>query len=1567
MFDMPLKGEVLLSQNSELFCTQRASRCLTMVSSPIHLIVTERLTEKLALAFFTCKNLNRYPCQENDGSMRSLLRLSVCAKLKRTNVKLQIKSIRIALKQVNCTINEAEGPLIEMRRIALREILVDLLSLLVCFPPPFSSSAALGGVGIARGRISSLGLSSDQVENCLIFVVNRFIESIRAMEATARCTREVSSSIGLSPGNYFSKDKHEDSDKIVDRLIKNTASEAVEYSLSLQPTGSVEWSNSLVLELSSGFVLDAERYEYDWNLSGRINSISLRNGGGRNLVSVFACPDLTNVGAQVLHNAPSHSGLLFAVNEHEAGYELGAGGLRLQDLSRDNFIISHLERRGSSCVHLVRSVQATVGFFDLHFSDLDFTNAIESLSLLSRICTENQMHPDPDEDVHERRSVVESHSTSVDFLKCQIFLFTDELQPFAKARLDDLSVDIVTSDALKDERKKLEVIARSDTIFFYDLSPEGQIFDTVIEPESVASAKDSAFEIRMTLSNDTTQIPSELLIVFTNIRLVFLRRFLTELFQYFLNPQYGMGHFVSVHSDNLATPNENSISPHPFSYQVYLLESSIICPKTSKSPDLIALKSPKVILSNSYETESFSLPNFDIDLDDTVHKDDITDSEDKGPFDFTFDLRSDSVLYDDLDYGAGKHFDPSSVLRMNVSAEQLRLYTGLSSEHSEQGTEDRDLFYLINYLKVQDISDGLSVFTTSGVLPEDLFSKKQRLLRLCNRKWEEVTIEPVKELEVFVDFLPSNLRILIKDRITFDEDGTHDCAPVSVTLRMSQFYTLLSMWYGNMQEIPVLFPYSIQTIVNAIESPPCPSNFPEYGTPSFIERMAVGIDKKMELIVSIAKLSWRCSFDHPEYFFKSLGCAYMLDQMNDAVSLEAEEFLLKVDFDIEQVMRVGCTSGSLLVNDFRKNSTHFEDCLNIKQKKDQIGTALDMNWGLYRDMKDFSANIGSPFQLTVFMTPDRNCLINVGFDEPDSCTSDLAFFWILLEYFSAYFLCSEFGNPYFEAERKRIEYYKGCNKGTNDATTKQQPCLNLDVRLWLIQPCIAIPTDPLDKDCNKLMLKTQLGGISYRYRTVDYGLSSQTIFTKNMDILFLSDHLPDNNFRKLRNSDSIVQILTTGVNMCIIHDMHIDTNHMNVSLSSLTLDDFHEELEGIEPSSGQAEPIILPEPTVCNARIMQPKKWNRQSKCDIVLCPENLKAAAALLSNCVGPYPEENNLENLSEADEKELSFSVSAKLCDFRLVICEPVLGMHLPIANIYISQLHCSVSDFKAEHNYIGGDLDFQACADVHLWIDYYKSGPTRSWEPLLEPYKCTALYDKSSKRGQGITINSECPFHVNVSGAFLETMDFATGALFTSIFKALDRKEQMTTPLPKKQKNSVPFQGYKTMKLVTEEKCFSSGKEIPIEHEKVLTLFSNERVAYSLINLSGHRIRFHQHNRSKEGLSVGYVDHLEITALSFPATRSVFRNLEVVEVSSDAFEDERSPANKQFDSSHYIDVQVPGMYWCHSICVDKTGKKFVSLYPRSDTVRVSTRIEYILQHAFHYFRRTDNKDFAYFNRKN
>jgi hypothetical protein len=97
--------------------------------------------------------------------------------------------------------------------------------------------------------------------------------------------------------------------------------------------------------------------------------------------------------------------------------------------------------------------------------------------------------------------------------------------------------------------------------------------------------------------------------------------------------------------------------------------------------------------------------------------------------------------------------------------------------------------------------------------------------------------------------------------------------------------------------------------------------------------------------------------------------------------------------------------------------------------------------------------------------------------------------------------------------------------------------------------------------------------------------------------------------------------------------------------------------------------------------------------------------------------------------------------------------------------------------------------------------------------------------------------------------------------------------------------------------------------------------------------HQFRFGQ---GKGKTVIAYLDNYKACALQFPATRTVIRNLKIVEVTSDVFDH----IDDLPDFSHYIDIQIPGMKWIERISADVTGKRLLSLEPRSDILKVRTR---------------------------
>eukprot|EP00557_Chaetoceros_sp_GSL56_P004668 CAMPEP_0176506180 /NCGR_PEP_ID=MMETSP0200_2-20121128/16894_1 /TAXON_ID=947934 /ORGANISM="Chaetoceros sp., Strain GSL56" /LENGTH=141 /DNA_ID=CAMNT_0017905791 /DNA_START=486 /DNA_END=911 /DNA_ORIENTATION=+ len=135
----------------------------------------------------------------------------------------------------------------------------------------------------------------------------------------------------------------------------------------------------------------------------------------------------------------------------------------------------------------------------------------------------------------------------------------------------------------------------------------------------------------------------------------------------------------------------------------------------------------------------------------------------------------------------------------------------------------------------------------------------------------------------------------------------------------------------------------------------------------------------------------------------------------------------------------------------------------------------------------------------------------------------------------------------------RIDYLERSKK--LEPSRNRLNCLNLDVRLWLDQPSIAIPSDSNDPNAPVLLLKSQNGGIFYRYRTIDYNFSSQIIVTKNLDILFLRKMaLNHTTTRKLNSTERDAHFVAAALSISFNYEIFVESKHFNLSISSLSPD-----------------------------------------------------------------------------------------------------------------------------------------------------------------------------------------------------------------------------------------------------------------------------------------------------------------------------------------------------------------------------------------------------------------------------
>lgn len=1562
-------------------------------------------------------------------------RLADIADLTIMKVRLSVPSARISLEAEGDGLDLLKSDSTKWQDSLVNEILYDFLSHIACFALDLTPTEVKSCTAeIAIGRMCALGFSKNEAMTCVETSLQLFSEEMNILQRRTHLaelnqennfpvekeliqeniskqggTSSRLSSYPLAASDLPKKSKSgdetvPDSDdpvQKVERVISFTVQKTTLYMS--QKVGSrlryLPWKEALILDLSSGFTFLFDQLTYDYKLCGKCESLMIRNGAGVNLLEVIYSDTHDNNSSLLQDNDIislgniSRMGLFFSTIKKDYDEDFGNGGESLFKVAEDDIYEIGLKRRCRV------ETNFSTGSFKLFFAAKDATSAYIALArLLDSFNLDRNPNGGNAKKTTYKCCPVISRSIIGNITVCSIMLCSDELQPFTRLVFDDLVIDITKSIFLPE--KQWLITAASRSILLFDLSPEGQFHHQVLGPvsadqpttKSSFGKEDASFHMTLSLSSDSRMYPSELIIELSSLRFYLLRRYINELLQYFLGSEYGVGKFCSVFSSGPG--HDQGTKPHPLYYQVSLSESSIILPTSSSSADFVAAKADSIVLTNSYHTQSWTCPNItnqeiseDSDDNNASPEYQFPSSEDmknRPPFPECFGDKRDSHLNLPGDSKSEYYprrskfkslsrtlaFDKSSLLRLNVSAEAVRIYTAISKARFDLDLQDVEASVsLMNFLKIRNVADGCLAFEATEPIPEGVrLDRESLLMDLKTRVWEEVTVEPV-QIEALADLLPSHLRLLLKDHIAYT-DEENDPNPFSLKLRMSQFYSLLSIWYGNMQELPLMFPYSESTLRKA-KIPPCPTHWPEYGSENFVERMQTTTGKKFEMAVSFNEVIWSCEFDTPEYFPEEPVYAFMMQSSKKGnICLRAEKCVIRIDTDHDRVIRVGCGARVFSITDEERQISLEDKTVEIKGDLTS-SVPVDLNWGLLWSRDTLMEKLPVPLQLSVFMTPDNWCLVNLAVQDADLRTADLTCIWILLEYFGCYFKHEAFGNPTLVAhEQNKIS--KPTRQRRESESERKENCLNMDFRLWLLRPHLVIPSsENFNKAKPFLILYSENGGTFYRYRSAGYNFRSQEVCSRNLDIIAVKDYYPPalkRGFRSSLGSDEVTKVLADSLNFSLKYDFELKTNHMNVSVCIPLYSNSTPEwqLIGIEPPDTQVQPFFLPEPKVCKPSL-RPLRSMGQQLCDVTLSPGDLKLAVDMLGKFIGVSTEsslnddkgkastnngdqESNTANGEDGGENPASYSISGYASGLRLFISDPALGVHLPKAVVCLPHVAVNISQLRnCDSDAPSAVLhDLQTSVDAHFWVDYFKSGPTRSWEPLLEPYKCSVLYEKSARRGRGMTYTSECPFHINITGAMLETLAFAFENFSYCTFKAFTKKDKSAVSglnINGLVSSGAAFEKRTILDLtsstagIDEQNCNRRHlNEFEVTHVKSASLSMQDRVAFSLANLTGETIRYHQ-KVEESSTFIHYLDHFEAKALSFPATISIVRNMKVVEVPFEGIGNHKSNISSvsQVDSSHLVDIQVPGFTWVKGICIDTQGKRFVDLHPNSEIVKV------------------------------
>lgn len=1559
---------------------------VTAKASSAYMLLSKERFDVIFSVFMTMKERFGSTCKtEISPELRP--RIAELASAVLTDVQFSASSISLIIESdeddQRKSLQSIDG--LRVREILLEETVSDFLSHLSCFDLECPQRDVMtSSTQICVNRLVALGLSREEASECTKIARDNFLSDLKDMKAhilveVGAATAELSTSeedlampnisnegieddtVATESAPDVDNDQWEndstESFDIIETTLKNAVEKTVAAAIPRLGFGhdeAISLLNLLVVTVADGIDLSFTNYSYDHVLILNAGLVEIKNGKGSQFMRILPV-DREGSKLEEAVLLPANHGAMFVLYEKDGQEEAGGGGYSRSLLSDPVTAMEVCaERRRETCIDF------NADSVNIIFSESDVSDAVLALASL----TSSLRLQDDDESVPSAFFLV---SGSVKHMS--VIFSSDEMVPFARCLFGNTTFE--RSSASKSNRCSAKVRMKSSTFDLQDLTPEGQNYTSVVSTFCENKPPESpCFSVTIDDPHDIWSEPMQLELDIIGVRIFVLRRFINELMQFFHNPLHGVEKFLTkFRTDHGVDVNGNP--PPPTRYHISLSGSSLVFPVSSESKDLLAVEANKIYVSNFHVSESWDLNEEDLNcnpdclrpvynLRNPANMEGGVRSERNATEDSFYDCMESCLTDTLLNSSQKKDLEPD--ISMNrISAHDINWFERIKIEMNSTQV----FTALIGSDFLADMPSEVQNSLSLG--PERAKSGKPVYRNESLRQqplWTEVTSCPA-DLELLVDFVPQ-LRILIRDHVDRKTTPVPLASTFDLDMQRDHFYLILSVWYKNMQELPRLFPFSESTIVDNAVTPPCPEDWPEYGTRLFTDRLKQLSPQQFEMALYFHDFHWRCYFQED-----------VLDGANAGIvakptAVIAKNFAFRMKSDEKGLLRVACTSDSFEIVDCCEDRLSFPHIFAVTNKglsgEGLHSTRADLSWGLDCSRQTLLRDLSYSFQLSVFMSPDNSCLVNLGLNAMDGTSADLSSIWCLLEYFAAYFKDEDYGHPAFDAEKERrrarsiLKAREGANSTDVSRANEDDQGMNIDFRLWLVRPMLIIPSNPSNVHDPCLSLENR--GLYYRYKSIGSSFSSQEIVATGMAITMTKEYktpLEARGIRGVTGADIGVRTLIENLSFGVLYEFDQRTNHMNVSARiPLRESDISDTgaLIGIESSDLQVEPLIFPTPTVLKP-ILNPSRHLGPSICNTYFSYDYLELAFSQLVSFVSndvdrSGTDKSHLSRKNNGESTEYTFSLCARLSGVRVFLSDPILGMHHPLAAVCIPSLVLSASRLsgrafsdRSDGNPISEEIlatkDLQAGIDLHLWIDHFKIASTRSWEPLIEAYKCIILYEKSSKRGQGLTFNSDCPLHANISGALLESIDdtINTFKSFRVGVFGKSKDDRTSANMEKRLSDYGLLESLSRNRLFDEKIASKERPGLCVVHQLPPALDNNDRVAFSLKNLTGDTLRVHQSYESSSSLSeshtrIAYVDHAQSSKLRFPATMSTFCNLQVVEV---PFETPFEGSGAPFELDHTVDVQIPGFKWVTGISVDNIGRRFHDLVPRS--LKVSKKL--------------------------
>jgi hypothetical protein len=1356
LVDVPIDAEVLITSNvTSLLDTVSPKQQVVVEVSPVNILLSEQRLEMLSAAKLAL-DFGKVDAQTHikKAPKPDPPRIEILSQ--RILSSVDIKCRRVRLELYKDIIDKADEILTaQQKEMIMEECLTDFLSIVSCFDFNLPNEEALSSaMQVCIGRLVGLGLSDDEAWGCTNAARLNLLDDIALMRQAqsdvlaemierahqvptpadtsfSESEREDASltsdegilkpqaegndagpySVYSHDSNEFSDDDTQNSGDIVETTISNAVEKTIATFASLFVDTYADYAKKeipfLVLDLPMGTKLSIIKMFYDSHMTFCIANLVLTNKAGIELLTLVphAHESVMSDGM----NFDGH-GLLFSRFSLDKDFGFGQGGLPMAVLATNQGAEMDLPSREKA-----RFDDIEVGELEFLFSAQIYEEIIDELLLLS---SATNIDKGKIESSSSKRNNAQSLLTASNVMMASslsLLFASDTLVPFCRLTLECVSYknDKALDSLQIPDKPSWALVAKSFSL--QNLCPEGQYYPDVLGAISPADTNDFPFQLRFFKSPDHWKVSNRLEIDFSGFRLFLYRQFIHELLQFFLYEHYGVGKLKKKYTTDVTDIYGNS--KPPLLYTVYLYDTSLICPRRSGSSDMVAFEVEDACIAVSYIEESFQMPTectvFVADpqaqkmekehsrngLSNAMSSMSLSDYED-----------AESDISETGSDGPISSHSSNLKRRLKINLDSFRVFTALSKDKGTKDIIESSLFRYFNEV-IGRAEDGKPVYHQLEKANGYFGGKETHDFDSVVQSWEEITTKTLN-LEVLADWAP-HMRLLIAD---------HNGPDFMLDARLSQLCLLLSVWDNNMQEMPVMFPFQKEQVVESASPPAIPENFPGYGSEEFVSFLANFDPMRSEICCIFKKVIVRCSYDDPGFFSEDPGCfqyfedPYCPQHEKPGVTVALDDAVIHVLNNSFNVRRIAIGSSGLSLVDERRPHV-FQQVLTTTRVLDdddldaQVIFA-DLQFGLHQDIRTLGSSLPQPVQFSVFMTPGWS-MINIGAEKANGVMHDLSWIWCLLDYFKSYYTNAAFGNPGLLAQRWAHRIKNAVRKARDESMQPFEPLpgVKVDFRVWLCQPKLCLPSDYHDPQAPVLHITSETG-VWYRYKSIQT-MSSQEVISTDLNLFFDNEfQTPEHHFSRQGTGNSSSRPIIEGLSFGLRYDCNNCCNHKDVSVimpfSGPNLAVTCEELE--------VDPVLLPSPTVLKP-FQSPHRDLGLKVCDITCIFEVLPLTSATMMNFFKGPTEVNEEFTPMDLDQGSPTYSVSASVDDVRFFAIDPDLGVQLPVAVVSLSKTSLTMTKFSNERisDLQPGDYNpenLQIVVMSHLWADYFKLGLTRSW---------------------------------------------------------------------------------------------------------------------------------------------------------------------------------------------------------------------------------------------------------------